>query len=66
MEKFDLFNIPINTFCNIIDGIAITVFHSKRLVPSASVEIIDKELGRLEKKKTRSNRKKLTTAHGQL
>ena len=87
MEEFDLFNVPINTFCNKIDGTmtspdklkkelkikfpeifseglgfcskiktkfkvkenVMSVFQLKRLVPYASVEITDKELGRLEK-----------------
>ena len=87
MEEFDLFNVPINTFCNKIDGTTTSsdklkkelkikfpeifseglgfcskvkakfemkanvmpVFWSKRPVPYASAEIIDKELGRLEK-----------------
>ena len=82
MEEFDLFNVPINTFCNKIDGTTtssdklkkelkiefpeifserlgfcskvkakfevkenvIPVFRSKRAVPYASVEIIDKKL----------------------
>ena len=87
MEEFDLFNVPINTFCNKIDETTTSsdklkkelkikcpeifseglgfcsnvqakfeikenvmpVFWSKRPVPYASAEIIDKELGRLEK-----------------
>ena len=84
MEEFDLFNVPINTFCNKIDGTTTSsdelkkkkkipeifsglgfcskakakfevkenvmpVFRTKRPVPYASVEIIDKKLGRLEK-----------------
>ena len=85
--EFDLSNIPINTFCNKIDGTSTSsdklkkelkikfpeifsegfgfcskvkakfevkenvmpVFRLKRPVPYASFEIIDKELGRLEK-----------------
>ena len=87
MEKFDPFNVPINTFCNKVEGTKISsdklkkelkiksleifseglgfcskvkakfevkekvmpVFRLKRPVLYASVEIIDKELGRLEK-----------------
>ena len=87
IEEFDLFNVPINTFCNKIDGTTTSsdklkkglkikfpeifsegigfcskvkakfevkenvmpVFRSKRQVPYASVEIIDKKLRRLEK-----------------
>ena len=87
MEEFDLFNFPINTFCNKIDGTTTSsdklkkelkirlleifseglgfcstvkvkfkvkenvmpVFRLKRPVTYASVEIFDKELGRLEK-----------------
>ena len=87
MEKLDLFNVPINTFCNRIDGTTASsdklkkelkikfqeifskglgfcskvkakfevkenvmpVFRPKRPVLYASVEIIDKELGILEK-----------------
>ena len=87
MEEFDLFNVPINIFCNKIDGTmtssdkqknelkikfpeifskglgfcskvktklevkenVMTVFRSKRPIPYASVEIIDKVLGRIEK-----------------
>ena len=40
-----------------------SVFRPKRLVPYVSVEIIDKELGRLEKLGVIE---KLTLAHGQL
>ena len=40
------------------------VFRQKRPVHYASVEIIDQELGRLEKLEV--IKKKLTTAHGQL
>ena len=86
MEEFDLFIVPINTFCSKIDGTTssdklkkelktkfpeifseglglcskakakfevkenvMSVFRSKRAVPYTSVEIIDKELKRLEK-----------------
>ena len=87
MKEFDLFNVPINTFCNKIDRTTTSsnklknelkmkfpeifseglgfcskvktkfevkenvmpVFRPKRPVPYASLEIIDKELGRLEK-----------------
>ena len=87
MEEFGLFDIPINTFCNKIDGFitnsdklkkelkekfpeifseglgfyskvkakfelkenVMPVFRPKRQVPYALVEIIDKELERLEK-----------------
>ena len=87
IEEFDLFNVPINTFCNKIDGTTtssdklrkerkikfpeifseglrfcskvkakfevkenvLPVFQLKRAVPYVSIEIIGKELERLEK-----------------
>ena len=99
MEEFNLFNVPINTFCNKIDGTmtssdklkkelkikfpeifsegfgfcskvkakfevkenVIPVFQLKRPVPYVLVEIIDKELGKLEKLGVIE---KLTTAMG--